>query len=91
MRTMTSVEAQNRFGELLDAAQREPVTITRRGRPVAFMVSSLDMEELMEIRKQRSKAVAAFESFFAETDKKLTPEADALSVEAVKRLVNELR
>ena len=31
MRTMTSVEAQNRFGELLDTAQREPITITRRG------------------------------------------------------------
>jgi putative PIN family toxin of toxin-antitoxin system len=27
MRTVTSVEAQNHFGELLDAAQREPVTI----------------------------------------------------------------
>ena len=55
------------------------------------MVSCLDMEELMEIRKQRSKAVAAFESFFAETDKKLTPESDAFTDEAVKHLVNELR
>ncbi len=91
MKTMTSVEAQNRFGELLDTAQREPVTITRRGRPVAFMVSSLDMEELMEIRKQRSKAVAAFESFFATTDKKLTKEADSLNLEAIKQTVNELR
>jgi antitoxin Phd len=91
MRTMTSVEAQNRFGELIDAAQREPVTITRRGRPVAFMVSSQDMEELMEVRKQRSNAVAAFESFFAKSDKKLTPEAEAISVEAVKQIVDELR
>ena len=31
MRTMTSVEAQNRFGELIDSAQREPISITRRG------------------------------------------------------------
>ena len=91
MRTMTSVEAQNRFGELLDAAQREPVTITRRGRTVAFMVSSQDMEELMEIRKQRSKAVTAFENFFAETDKKLTPEAKSLTDEAIDRMVHELR
>jgi len=45
MRTMTSAEAQNHFGELLDAAQREPVSITRRGRPVAFMVSQQDMAE----------------------------------------------
>ena len=27
-----SVEAQNRFGQLLDTVQREPVTITRHGR-----------------------------------------------------------
>ncbi len=40
MRTVTSVEAQNHFGELLDNAQREPVSITRRGRPVAFIVSN---------------------------------------------------
>ncbi|HLF96414.1 MAG TPA: type II toxin-antitoxin system Phd/YefM family antitoxin [Methylococcaceae bacterium] len=40
MRTVSSVEAQNHFGELLDNAQREPITITRRGRPVACIVSS---------------------------------------------------
>ncbi|WP_083633816.1 type II toxin-antitoxin system Phd/YefM family antitoxin [Rhodoferax antarcticus] len=35
MLTVTSVEAQNRFGELIDRSQREPVQVTRRGRPVA--------------------------------------------------------
>jgi prevent-host-death family protein len=39
MRTMTSLEAQNRFGELIDTSQREPVLITRRGRPVSFVIS----------------------------------------------------
>jgi prevent-host-death family protein len=39
MKTITSVDAQNRFGELLDNAQREPIAITRRGRTVAFVVS----------------------------------------------------
>ena len=38
MKTMTSVEAQNHFGMLLDMVQREPVTITRRGRPVACLM-----------------------------------------------------
>ena len=38
LKTISSVEAQNRFGELLDNAQREPISITRRGRPVAFVV-----------------------------------------------------
>jgi prevent-host-death family protein len=48
MRTMTSVEAQNHFGELLDAAQREPVSITRRGRPVAFVVSQHEYDLLSQ-------------------------------------------
>lgn len=39
MITMTSLEAQNRFGELIDTSQREPVLITRRGRPVSFVIS----------------------------------------------------
>jgi len=39
MQTIPSLEAQNRFGELLDTAQREPVIITRRGRPVSLVLS----------------------------------------------------
>ena len=39
MITITSLDAQSRFGELLDTAQREPVLITRRGRPVSVMLS----------------------------------------------------
>ncbi|HIJ87731.1 MAG TPA: type II toxin-antitoxin system Phd/YefM family antitoxin [Desulfuromonadales bacterium] len=48
MRTMTSVEAQNHFGMLLDSAQREPVSITRRGRPVAYLFSPQEYEALMQ-------------------------------------------
>ena len=40
MLTMTSLHAQNNFGALIDASQREPVLITRRGRPVSLMVSA---------------------------------------------------
>jgi prevent-host-death family protein len=39
MATMTSLQAQNRFGEMLDTSQREPVVITRRGRPVSIVIS----------------------------------------------------
>jgi len=91
MKTMTSVEAQNRFGELLDTAQREPVTITRRGRPVAFMVSPQDMQEILAVRRERASVVAAFEAYFAERDAKLRTEAAALTDEDVNRLVHELR
>ncbi len=37
-------EAKNNFGRLIDAAQRRPVTIKRRGRSVAFVISPVDME-----------------------------------------------
>ena len=39
---LTSVEAKKRFGHLLDTAQREPITITRRGRPVAVLIAIQD-------------------------------------------------
>jgi prevent-host-death family protein len=45
---MTSAEAQNHFGLLLDSAQREPITITRRGRPVAYLFSPQDYEALTQ-------------------------------------------
>ena len=67
MLTLTSVEAQNRFGQLLDAAQREPVAITRRGRPVAMLVAMQDYEALQGEQKALTatrlagaSAVAAF-------------------------------
>jgi prevent-host-death family protein len=56
---MTSVEAQNRFGQLLDAAQREPISITRHGRTAAFIVSPKDMAELTNARNKSGYAVAA--------------------------------
>ena len=46
MITMTSLEAQNQFGLLLDYSQREPVTITRRGRPVAVVQSYQDAQTI---------------------------------------------
>lgn len=91
MRTVTSVDAQNRFGELLDNAQREPVTITRRGRPVAFILSPADMKDLLAIRQQRERVVSDFEAFFAAADARVKPEVLALSASDVQRMVNELR
>jgi prevent-host-death family protein len=45
MKEMTSTEAQNQFGALLDMAQREPVTIRKKGRPVAVIMSAQDFAE----------------------------------------------
>lgn len=91
MKTITSVEAQNRFGELLDSAQREPITITRRGRPVAFMVSPEDMKELLDTRRQREQALADFEAFFQRSDAKLSAAAKKLSDNEIQQLVDESR
>lgn len=37
MKTMTAVEAKNSFGQLLEAALREPVAVTKNRREVAAM------------------------------------------------------
>jgi prevent-host-death family protein len=58
MISITSVEAQNRFGQLLDTVQREPVSITRHGQPAAFIVSPQDMDDLLDVRRKRTRAVA---------------------------------
>lgn len=46
MRTISSVEAKNRFGQLLDAAQRAPVAVTKKGRPAAVVMSVEDYERM---------------------------------------------
>lgn len=44
MLTMTSLAAQNQFGTLIDTAQRQPVSVTRHGRPVAVVLSYEDYQ-----------------------------------------------
>jgi antitoxin Phd len=88
---MTSVEAQNRFGQLLDTAQHETVAITRHGRPTAFVVSPREMDELLNARRRRSKAVADLEAWSAQAQKNAAPDAAALTDEDVVQLVHEAR
>lgn len=87
----TSVEARNRFRQLLDTVQREPVAITRHGRVVAFMVSPHDMQVLQDARRTRGKAIKEFEVYFAKTKATMTPAAKALTDEDIVKLVHELR
>jgi prevent-host-death family protein len=95
MKIMTSVEAQNSFGRLLDTAQREAVAITRHGRAAAFVVSPQDMDELLDVRRRRSQAVADLEAWhdLAATHTSTAQKAAAatLTDEDVNRLVHELR
>jgi prevent-host-death family protein len=92
MVTKTSAEAQNQFGQLLDLAQREPVAITRHGRPAAFVISPREMEELQDVRKKWRKKVAAdWEAWRERAKEGMTPAATALTEEEINRMVHELR
>ena len=51
--TMTAADAKTNFGALLDKAQREPVTISKNGRPVAVVMSVAAYEEQQRIKLER--------------------------------------
>jgi hypothetical protein len=91
MLTVTSTEAENGFGKLLDNVQDEPITIIRDGRIAAFMVSPQDMQNLQEARQKRGDAVEAFEAFFANNDTELAPEALLLTESTISQLVHQSR
>lgn len=46
MKEVTAKEAKNRFGRLLQSAQRGPVRVTRNGRAVGVMMSVQQFERL---------------------------------------------
>ncbi len=92
MVTKTSAEAQNQFGQLLDLAQREPVAITRHGRPAAFVISAREMEEIeAERKKWRQRTAADWEAWSERAAKNTAPEAEALTDDEVNRMVHEAR
>jgi antitoxin Phd len=53
MRTISAIATKARFGQLLDAAERAPVTVTRKGRPAAVVMSVEDYERLRGAAWQR--------------------------------------
>jgi antitoxin Phd len=92
MITKTSAEAQNQFGQLLDTVQREPVAITRHGRPAAYILSPREMEEIQHLREKWRKRIAAdWEDWRVKAKKSVTPEGAALTDEDINRMVHELR
>ena len=93
MLTLTSVEAQSRFGELIDRAQREPVQVTRRGRPVAYVICDRDMQALNDLRSRREVAGRWYSQYRGQPgqDQAAGVEAAAPDNAEVKKLVNELR
>ena len=68
MKHISAIDAKNRFGQLLQAAQREPVTVTKQGRPAAVVLSIDDYERmrgaararlLETVRRMQEEATAA--------------------------------
>lgn len=53
MQTFTANEAKTRFGEFLDAAQREPVRVMRHDRVVGVLVSAQDYEQMRQFYADR--------------------------------------
>ncbi|MES2400354.1 MAG: type II toxin-antitoxin system Phd/YefM family antitoxin [Pseudomonadota bacterium] len=56
MTSFSALEAKNRLGQILDAAQREPVTITRHGRPTVIVLAVQDYEALLEGQPEKLPA-----------------------------------
>ena len=46
MLNIAAREAGANFGELMDTAQREPISIEKHGRPVAALMSAIEHERL---------------------------------------------
>ena len=67
MKRVSAREAKNRFGQLIDDAQRGPVTIEKNGRPFAVVQSFADFEATQQVKLEALKlgigeARAALES-----------------------------
>ncbi len=94
MLSLTSVEAQSRFGELIDRSQREPIQVTRRGRPVAYVICDQDMQALNDLDARRAAASSWYAQYSASLAQQPTDDrqaAAALTDADVNQLVHELR
>lgn len=55
MKRITALEAKTRFGEVLDAAQRQHVSITRNGRPSVVVISAESYARRQKIAAERMR------------------------------------
>ncbi len=83
-KTIPSREVQTRFGAVLDAAKREPVTVTQYGRPVVTMMNFELAEEA-----QRALAGRRLSDFLRRLP--AVDAAEAMSDEAINALVHDIR
>lgn len=77
MKTLTATDAKNRFGELIDMAQAEPVRVQRQGRDVAVVLSPDEFRRLSEAAS--GKVNPAVERLHAESVKRFSRVYEALA------------
>lgn len=82
MKTVAAKEAKNRFGQLIDDAQRGPVTIEKNGRPFAVVQS---YEDFQESEKAKMDALrAAIDEAREHYDQGLGKPLDGVAAQAIK-------
>ena len=57
MPTISASNFQKRIGEFSDIARREPVTVTRHGRPSLVLTSAEDYERLRQIEQHATTTI----------------------------------
>ena len=56
MKTVTAKEAKNRFGQLIDDAQRGPITVEKNGRPLVVVQSYEDFQRTEQMKMTTLRA-----------------------------------
>lgn len=62
MRTVSATEAKQKFAEIIDTAQREPVRIRRHDRDLAVVISAADYDRMVEERGKEFDRLSAIAS-----------------------------
>ena len=78
-----AARAKNRFGEMLDTAQREPVIIQKHGRTVAVLLSGRDYEEYQRL-------VGLDDAWWGEQAMKVLKNPKFIGPEKSRRLLDDL-
>jgi prevent-host-death family protein len=86
MREFPSTEAKDNWGLISDTALREPVTITRHGRPSLVVTSVQDYQALQRLKYSRLKADIQEGLADLEHGRVSTKSADDLIAEGKERL-----
>ena len=90
MQTFTANDAKQRFGELMEQALQEPVSITRHGRPSVVVTSDAEYRELLALKYENLKAEVrrGFESFDQEAPGKSARTVDEIAAAVRERNTN---